>query len=334
VNLYWIFGILIVMYCLFEWNLSVYRRFSRKPVNHYPSVSVLVPCRNEKERIENNLKTLLEQDYPDFEVAALDDDSTDGTGEVLERLEKTYSRMHFIQGQGLPSGWQGKNHACHKLAQEAKGEWLLFVDADTEHHPQMLKHAVQSALHGGASLLSTFPRQRFGSWGDALVVPLMFFVVLTYLPMYFVSKKTWKWAGNFSTACGQFLLVSKEAYWKAGGHEAIREKISEAPLLAKRVKDLGKKVLLLDGSPWVSCQMYQGFWAAFKGFSRSLFASMGGSVAAVLFFLVVQTYLFVAPYVMLAHGLIFGGLSSEIFSLLVFCIAIPLWMRYRIHTRK
>jgi len=332
-SLYWILGILIVIYLLFEWNMSVYRRFSAQPLATYPRVSILIPCRNEAAGIEQNLRTLFNQDYPDYEIIALDDDSDDGTHDILSRLEKENDRFRCIKGKPLPDGWQGKNHACHQLAQAARGEWFLFVDADTQHDPQMLKRAVQTVVHRQASFLSTFPRQRFSSWGDELVVPMMFFILFMYLPMYFVAKKTWKWAGNFSTACGQFLLIKNEIYNKVGGHEAIQNRISEGPLLAKHVKDSGGKILLLDGSPWVSCQMYTGFKAAFEGFSRSVFASMGGSIGAILFFLVVQTYLFITPYVILAQGLVTGNLSAQTLALILACIAMPLWIRLRIHSR-
>ncbi len=328
-----ILGILIFFYGLFEWNMAVYKPFDCLGHAELKGVSILVPCRNEAKTIRANVLSMIQQDYPDFEVIVLNDNSTDGTTEILAELTQAYSqRLRVIQGQPLPEGWQGKNFACHQLSSAAKKDWFLFVDADTHHEPLMLKNAMLTTLNAKATLLSTFPRQRFGSLGDELVVPMMFFVLLTYLPMFFVSKRTWKWVGNMSTACGQFLLVQANSYQAVGGHGALRDRISEGPLLAKAIKGLGSKVILRDGSKWVSCHMYDGFREAFSGFSRSVFASMGGSVGAVLFFLIFQSIIFVLPYILLLVAVLsFESISNIL--ILVFSCLIPIWMRYRIHHR-
>ncbi|MFT5207329.1 MAG: chlorobactene glucosyltransferase [Candidatus Omnitrophota bacterium] len=328
-----ILGILIFFYGLFEWNMAVYKPFDGSGHAEFKSVSILVPCRNEAKTIRSNVLSMLEQDYPDFEVIVLNDNSTDGTTEILAELIQTHSqRLRVIQGQSLPDGWQGKNFACHQLSVEAQKDWFLFVDADTYHEPLMLKNAMHTALNAKAALLSTFPRQRFGSWGDELVVPMMFFVLLTYLPMFFVSRRTWKWIGNISTACGQFILVQSKSYQEIGGHGDLRDRISEGPLLAKAIKSSGAKVILRDGSKWVSCHMYDGFREAFSGFSRSVFASMGGSMGAILFFFIFQSIVFVLPIILLLVALISFKSIGSIIILFAACL-IPIWMRYRIHQR-
>jgi chlorobactene glucosyltransferase len=231
----------------------------------------------------------------------------------------------------MPEGWQGKNHACHQLSQAAAGEWLLFADADTHHEPSMLKSALKTAVGQKAQMVSTFPKQIF-SKGDEFVVPLMFFILLSFLPMFFVAKRTWKWAGTFATACGQFLLIRRDAYDKVGGHLAIKARISEGPLLAARIKDAGFKILLRDGSRHVSCRMYENFDQAFTSFSRSVFASMGGSTIALAIFLFLQVTLYVVPYFILAASPWLGFEASDWLAVAVM-ILIPIGVRYRIHFR-
>lgn len=337
-----------VIYALFEWNLASYKPFDARPLPGYPPVSVLVPGRNEERGIGACLKSLLAQDYPDFEVVVYDDESTDATPRILAELEAQSAacpepsrrgRLRVLRGAGLPEGWTGKNNACARLADAARGDWILFTDADTEHAPDMLKKAVQTAVHRQAAFVSTFPRQRFSSWGDELLVPLMFFVLLCFLPMYFVQKRTWKWAGNFSAGCGQFLLFRRDAYDAAGGHAGLKNRISEGLVLAERVKSRGNRIVLADGSSVVSCSMYRGFGEAFRGFSRSVFASMGGSVLSAVFFVAVQTFAFLLPYATLAAALAAGPFDSAqgwrpaAAALSLLGVALPLWIRWRIHRR-
>ncbi|MCA9395773.1 MAG: glycosyltransferase [Candidatus Omnitrophica bacterium] len=326
------FACMMVIWILFSWNLRVYKPFSESPLQYSPKISVLIPCRDEASTIEENILSLLKQDYPHFEVIVLDDHSTDNTAAILKRLADKNRNLRFISGKDLPEGWQGKNHACAQLAEAAEGEWLLFADADTRHEPDMLRSAMQTLLEEKADLLSTFPRQRFGSIGDELVVPLMFFILLSYLPMYFVSKRIWKGFGHFATACGQFILVRKNIYEAVGGHAALKNRISEGPLLASAVKKAGGKLILRDGSAKVSCAMYRGFRQAFRGFSRSVFASMGGSTAAVVFFLVFQTAVFILPFVYIAGGL-FTGVWDDEARICLATVLIPVFMRFKIHTR-
>lgn len=328
-----ILAALIILYLLLEWNMGCYHRFVDKPIPDYPSVSVLVPCRNEAHQIRRNVESLLSQDYPDFEIVVYDDDSQDGSLNILQDLARRDSRLRVIGGRNLPPGWTGKNFACAELARAARGEWILFVDADTAHENQMLRRAMETVVHRRAAFLSTFPKQRFSSTGDEMVIPLMLFVFLCFLPLYFVPKRTWRWLGDFSAACGQFLLFRKDAYVAAGGHEAIKDKISEGLILASRVKEKGYRIILADGSPWVSCSMYRGLRAAVAGFSRSIFASMGGSFLTMVFFLLFQTFVFLVPYGTLAFSLSPAHFSGGDAALSLAAVFIPLWMRYRIHDR-
>lgn len=328
-----VFCVLLYTYGLFEWNRAVYAKFTAKPLASYPSVSVLIPCRNEARNIERCVVSLIEQDYPgDFEVIVFDDESDDGTDGILRKVAERDARLRVRRGGPLPAGWTGKNRGCHELSAAAKGEWILFVDADTFHEPAMLRRVVETAVHEGADLISTFPRQKFHSAGDEFLVPLMFFVLMTYLPMYFVAKRSWP-RGSFSAACGQYLFFRKSTYEAVGGHAGLKGKISEAGILAAAVKKMGKKILLRDGSDWIACAMYRGFGEAWGGFSRSVFATMGGSVGTAAFFIVFQTFLYILPYVTLVTNLRPGHGSPEGIGFSLAAVALPIWIRYRIHRK-
>jgi chlorobactene glucosyltransferase len=124
-----------------------------------PMVSILVPARNEELNIEACVKSLQQQDYPNFEIVVLDDNSTDNTAEIVSRIAAEDNRVRLIKGQPLIENWAGKPFACYQLAQEARGSWYLFADADTIHAPYMLRSTLALAMELNTSLLSGFPRQ-------------------------------------------------------------------------------------------------------------------------------------------------------------------------------
>jgi cellulose synthase/poly-beta-1,6-N-acetylglucosamine synthase-like glycosyltransferase len=128
--------------------------------NLLPTISVLVPARNEALNIETCLTSLLAQNYDNYEVIALDDESQDDTGAILKRLSQTNPRLKILSGTPLPAGWVGKPWACQQLAEAARGELLLFTDADTRHHPKMLLAAAGAQQASGADFISGMPRAR------------------------------------------------------------------------------------------------------------------------------------------------------------------------------
>jgi chlorobactene glucosyltransferase len=133
-------------------NAFFIRRFDQFPrARHFPRLSVLVPARNEIRNIEACVASLLAQDYPDFEVIVLDDQSSDGTLLALRRLARANPRLKVVEGSRLPAGWLGKHWACQQLSQSASGELLLFTDADTRHAPNMLRDSVSALLYKNCS---------------------------------------------------------------------------------------------------------------------------------------------------------------------------------------
>jgi chlorobactene glucosyltransferase len=251
-------------------NHLTIRRFDQYPrASVFPRVSVLIPARNEAANIEACVRSLLTQDYPDFEVIVLDDHSEDETRLILTRLARTSNRLRILDGHSLPDGWLGKHWACHQLAQAATGELLLFTDADTRHAPSMLRDSVSALLAERADLVTAFPREEAVTWGEKLIIPVIGFGIFSFLP---VTLARWlRWAG-LSVTIGQFMLFRRAAFEAIGGYEAVRDHVVDDVMLGRRIIQYGFTWRLMDGTRHVSCRMYHGFWQAVDGFTKNIFA--------------------------------------------------------------
>ena len=278
-------------------NLRALRRLSAYPPPPCtPRVSVLIPARDEAETIGPCLRSLLAQDYPDFEVLVLDDDSTDGTGAVLAELEAQDDRPRVFQGQPLPEGWLGKHWACWQLAEAATGDLLLFTDADTRHGPGMLRAAVAALEAEEADLLTGFLRQEVVSWGERLTVPVVFWSVFSFLPIGLAHRLR---LPGLSLTNGQFMLLRRVAYRAVGGHEAVRTNPVDDIALGRRVKGAGLRWRLVDGVEFVRCRMYRSFHQALEGFSKNLFAAFDFRLLEYLFVWLWMTLLVWEPLAVL-----------------------------------
>ncbi|MCR4392610.1 MAG: glycosyltransferase [Candidatus Acetothermia bacterium] len=263
-------------------NLLFFRRLGWACLpERLPPVSILVPARDEERNIASCVQSLLAQDYPEFEVIVLDDDSRDGTGKLLEELSAcSGGRLRVLEGRPLPAGWLGKHWACHQLAQAAGGELLLFTDADTVHHPRALRDAVASLDGHRLGALSALPRQRVGTAGEALVIPLVPWVVHTFVPFLLPWRAP--------AAIGQFMLFRREAYWAAGGHRAVRTEVLDDIALARNVKRARVGWEFFDASGRVETRMYRGWREVSRGLAKNLFPVFRYNVP---FFLFVWTWL-------------------------------------------
>ncbi len=259
----------------------------------HPAVSILVPARNEEKNIEKCVSSLLEQDYPNFEVIVLDDNSTDQTPFILKKLRRDHANLRVINGLPLPAGWPGKHWACHQLGQAAKGEFLLFTDADTWHAPTALSHAMNAMLFEKADLISALPFQEVGSFGEKLVVPFMNFAILSFLPLRFGQKHH---ISALSVTIGQFMLFRREPYQAVGGYASAIENVNDDVLLGRNIINNGYKWMLLNGSREVSCRMYHNFAEVFEGFSKNIFGFFDYKILPFTIIWLGVAFIFLEPF--------------------------------------
>jgi chlorobactene glucosyltransferase len=234
-----------------------------------PRVSVLVPARDEARVIERCVTSLLTQDYPDFDVLVLDDGSTDGTDEILHRLAIADKRLQVLEGRALPAGWIGKHWACQQLLEKADGEYVLYVDADTWHHPSAVRNGVAGMLTGQLDLLSAIPREVVGTFGELLTVPMPVWSFFALLPMWLAFHTR---TPLLASAIGQYMVFRTTSLKQIGGFERIRSNAVDDLSLARLIKASGMRWRLADGTKRVSCRMYHGLRGCVQGFSKNLYA--------------------------------------------------------------
>jgi len=265
-------------------------RFNHAPeVFDGPMVSVLVPARNEEENIERCLASLRSQVYANYEILALSDNSTDGTMAILRRIAGADSRVRVFDGEPLPPGWYGKPFALHQLEQKARGEILIFTDADTVHGPTSVAWAVTNMRRLGADMISGYVGQIFKTFGEIATVPLMFFLTGFAIPLFmnrFVRRLPW-----FSAAIGQFIAIRREAFDAIGRCESFKMKTSEDIYMSRRVKRRGYSTRFLSIAEHVECRMYEGYRAALEGIGKNIFDFLGKRTA-LLFFLIIVVFFF------------------------------------------
>jgi chlorobactene glucosyltransferase len=264
----------------------------------WPEVAVLIPARDEETNIGRCVRSLLAQDYPRFSVWVLDDDSSDGTGEIVRSMAARDPRLHLQTGQPLPPDWLGKPWACQQLADSVPptADLLLFVDADTWHTPDMLRVSVAALLGENADLLSVLPRQILGSPVEWLSVPILPWSLLSHFPLWFMQHVRWP---ALAAAVGQHMLWRRQAYQDIGGHAAARHEVAEDMALARLAAARGLRTLLVPGPRQVFCRMYRSPEAAWEGFGKNLFAVFNRRWPAYLFVWLWLGVAFISPLVAL-----------------------------------
>ena len=231
-------------------------------------VSVLLPVRDEADRVGPCVRALLAQTGVDLEVVVLDDGSTDGTADVVREVADGDPRLRVLPGAALPQGWLGKPHACQQLADAAAptSDVLVFVDADVLLAPHAVAATTALLLSTGRDLLSPYPRQQ-APGATALVQPLLQWSWLTFLPLRLAERSP---RPSLSAANGQLLAVRREAYVRAGGHAAVRAEVVEDVELLRAVKRTGGTGGVCDGTALATTRMYDDWASLVDGYGKSL----------------------------------------------------------------
>lgn len=338
-------SILSLLFLILLMNLATYPRLragkthpiqpageERQP---YPPLSILIPARNEESCIEACVRSLLAQEYESLEVLVLDDQSTDATASIVQRLidelpADRSGRLRLLRGEPLPAGWIGKNFACHQLALQAKGELLYFTDADTVHAPGTARAVVDCMQRSQAQLLSAHPEYVFGGLGERLLVPLPNFSMLILLPLALVLRRP---EPALSNGNGQLMCFQRSTYEQIGGHLGLKDSIIEDVELARLCKATGHRMIFVDASTLVRCRMYRSFADVVAGFSKNHFAAFHYALLPALAAIMLMLTVFVVPP-LLAMLALFGGapllcgLATAVYALAV-VMRVLITLRYQ-----
>jgi chlorobactene glucosyltransferase len=232
-------------------------------------VSVVVPARNEAAVVSTAVRSILATTYRPFELLVVDDRSTDETAAVV--AEMSDPRVRLIRGEELPEGWYGKPWACYQGYQAAKGDLLLFTDADTKHEPELLGRAVGALIQEKAGLVTISPHQECVTFWERLVMPQIWFLLaLRYHPAAVNRARK----ARDVIANGQFILAAREAYEAAGTHQAVRHEVAEDLALAQAFVRASQKLHFAFAERLMETRMYHGLNHLIEGWSKNIY--LGG----------------------------------------------------------
>jgi chlorobactene glucosyltransferase len=254
-------------------NALEMRRFRLKPeLTEFPLVSVLVPARDEEANLETCLNSLVCQDYKNYEVLIIDDNSVDNTYKIAESFAQKYDFVHVYHGKPLGEDWYGKPFALSQLSEQARGGILIFTDADTVHKPTSVSWTVSNMVNGKADFISGYTKLIIKSFGEAATVPLVFFLTSIVMPLFMNRLTKFSF---FAAAVGQFIAIKTDVYRAIGGFKAVQHKTTEDMFFARLAKKHGYNTQFLDLGSQVECRMYEGYKAAKAGIGKNIFEFFG-----------------------------------------------------------
>ena len=311
---FFIGGILIIYWLHNQSHLDIVVEPVASPV-HAPLISVCIPARNEERNIRRCVEAVLAQNYSNLEVIVLDDRSSDSTPSILAEIASRDSRLHPIGGSDLPKGWVGKPHALFQAANQAHGEWLCFLDADTFVAPEGLASSYAKAIETQADMFTIMTFQVLDSFWEKVIMPL----VLTALSVGFTPRKVNDQNRKDAIANGQFILMKRSVYDAIGGYESVKDQIVEDKAIAEKVKWNGYRLIVADGMRIAKTRMYTSLQEMWEGWTKNIYLGLhdqpsrlmlgvfGGFIALVAaFFLPIWPLLGVLWY--LQSGGCIGGL--------------------------
>ncbi len=284
-------------------NLRLFEPPPRPPADGpRPEVSVLVPARNEAAAISRLIADVLASRDVDLELVILDDSSEDATASLVTAAADRDPRVRLVSGGPLPAGWCGKQHACWQLARAVRHDIWVFLDVDVSPSPDGIARSVAFLDASNAALASGFPRQQTGSLLEWLLLPLIHFVLLGYLP---IARSRQVNSPSLAAGCGQLFVTRRADYERAGGHAAIAASLHDGVKLPRAYRRAGLATDIFDATAIASCRMYATSRDVWRGLSKNATEGIG-SPATILPFTILLGGGQVLPVVLAAFGLTTG----------------------------
>ena len=285
-------------------------KFNPRPHNS-PKVSIILPARNEERFIEKCIRSLLEQDYKNYEIVAIDDRSDDNTGNIIKKISKENSKVVYVLAEPKPENWTGKNWACVEGFRKATGELLLFTDADTSHTRKTISLAVDHLISEELDALTVIPKMLCLDWWTKITLP----VLSTFLHTRFSALRVNDPSKKTGYFFGSFFIIKRKTYESVGTHEGVKNEIVEDGALGKKVKEQGFKLKMVRGEHMVEAvwaRDWATLWHALKRLMIPLYIQ-SNKIAVGIFFAVL--FLLFMPFPILAYSILFFN-TSESFAIL------------------
>ena len=304
-----------------------------------PSLSVLIPARNEALNIAACVESLLNQNYRSaLEILVLDDRSDDATGDIVQKIidslpasEAEFDRtVRLVHGGEVWTGWKGKPNALRQLAAAANGDLLLLTDADCIFEPGAMAAAAAHREKVGADCLSLIPHLECNTFWENLIIPLQYFVIFATLPVRNIYANP---NPAFAAANGAFILIPAAIYAAIGGHEAVKGEMAEDVLFARYIKRSHLRLVYGDGTRTYRVRMYNSLREIWDGFSKNLFSAMGRSLAIVSLWCAFVLTTQILPFVFFAIALMTGNRSVAGFTLPLIQVGVALLIRIALAAR-
>lgn len=313
-----------MIYLIFTSFILIRNRFELTPIlnensddlnNSKVKISVCIPARNEEVNIGRLLDSIVTQKYNHFDVHVLDDQSEDRTFEIVQAYHDQYPDLiHLHRGEKKPSDWMGKPWACQQLGNYAKGQILLFLDADTTLEPNLISSVSAAFRNYDIQMLTVWPEQILGTFWEKCVIPLVYYALVTILPSIYVYRNPrWmpNWAAlklrnSFAAACGQCIAIKNKTYIAMGGHGSVKNRIVEDVELARVLKSNGFNMRMFHGVNSISCRMYLNEKEMFNGFRKNFFTGFNHSLILFIIAAVIHLIVFILPYLTLFYSLTTG----------------------------
>ena len=308
--------IALIKSMLKTFNESPFLDKFEKKEHEKPKVSIILPARNEEKFIEKCLDSLIEQDYDDYEIIAINDSSNDSTGNIMKKYSEKFSKVIFVDAKPKPDGWMGKNWACMEGYRKASGNLLLFTDADTVHTSSVISLAVSHLLSLDLDALTVIPRMLCLDRITKITLPM----ISTFLHTRFSALRVNDTSKNTGYFFGSFFIMKKSTYDSVGTHESVKSELVEDGALGRKVKESDFKMRMVRGEHLIDAVWARDsftLWNALKRLMIPLYLQ-NAKIAVASFFGVL--FLLFMPFPILGYSVIFSSDSSLVL-FVISCVA-------------